>query len=120
MTDRVILTEQREKLLNGEYEGSDAALRKQKWRLRESANTALHELVKIAESPHIDTREVIDPDDLLLLVGAIMEPDGYGFTVNAPPEEVSDEYLAHQHQIYLRLQHLLENYRERTIEATSD
>jgi len=115
MTDSVILTEQRKKLLNGDYEGSEDAQRKQEWRLRKSSETAFHELIKIAESPHIDTRDIFDPDDVLLFLGAVMEPDGYGFTVNAPHEEVSAEDTAFQHQMYLRLQHLLDDYRERTL-----
>lgn len=121
MADRVMLTDQREKVLNGEYDGSDAALRKQKSRLRQSAQTTLDELTEIAQSPHIDTREVFEPDQIFLLLRAILTPDEYTGPVYPPTEsaehatEEAKEWVNYHNQLYVQLDKLLADYRDRTV-----
>lgn len=81
MTDRVMLTDAREQVLNDEYDGSDAALRKQKSRLRNSTHTVLDELTEIAQSPHIDNSKAFPPEKVGELIEALfvptIEPDEY-------------------------------------------
>lgn len=72
MTDRVFLTEKRRDVLNGEYEGSDAALRNQKSRLKKSANTALDEVIAVAASGAIENdEELFHPDQIYRLLSAL-------------------------------------------------
>lgn len=74
MSNRVLLTDEREAVLNDEYEESDAALRNQKSRLRVSSQTALRELTEVAKSPYIDQTTAFDPDDVVELLRAIVTP----------------------------------------------
>jgi len=96
MADRVMLTDQREKVLNGEYDGSDAALRKQRSRIRQSTQTVLDELTEIAQSPHIDSSRAFPPEKVGELVEALYIP-------TIEPEEYDD----YQKDLYFNVQRLL-------------
>jgi hypothetical protein len=122
MGDRVILTEKREAVLNGnfpdlsdDYDDPDAALRNQKSRLRESSRTALEELIVVAASPEIENADVFEPNTLARLVDALMVPNGKALTprwnFDGDPTEYRDEY---QYQLGLqsRLDHALDGYQE--------
>lgn len=112
MTDRVFLTEKREQLLNGEYEGSPENLRAAKYRLRKSCRTALRELIAVAESEEIESADVFEPNDLARLIDYLMVPSG-GLTprwnYDGDPEEFREEYL-YQIQLHSRLNHALDGY----------
>lgn len=115
MTDRVLLNDKRKAVLNGEYTGSDAALRNQKSRLRESARTALAELVQVAASPEIDNAEVFEPNEVAHLLDALMVPDGASLTprwnFDGDPSEYRDTYR-YQLALHGRLDHALDGYGE--------
>jgi hypothetical protein len=117
MPDRVILTEKREELLTGRYDGSDAARRNQKSRLRKSAQTALEELTMIAQSPHIDHSEVFDPDDVFQLLRALLAPDqehleagdltNDDFTHIVTRDKYTDEFAAYSDRLQLQMSKLI-------------
>ncbi|MCD2205322.1 hypothetical protein [Halobacterium sp. KA-6] len=114
MTDRVLLTEQRENVLNGEYDGSDAALRNQKSRLRKSSQTALQELTQVAESQHIDHTDVFDPDDVFRLLRALLTPvypdhyaDHEDFGGLTHEKDMTDEWNAYASRLQVQLAKLV-------------
>lgn len=114
----MLLTEQRENVLNGEYSGTDAALRNQKSRLRESSRTALHELTAVAESQHIDNTDVFDPDDVFRLLRALLSYDGPQAiegteqSVYEPPSgqrdaDYADEFAAYRNRLQVQMAKLI-------------
>jgi len=113
MADRAFLTDKRRDVLNGEYEGADAALRNQKSRLRRTSSTALEELIEVAQSPEIDNGEVFDPDDIARLIDALMAPREATITprwnYGGTPDEFRDEY-DYQLALWGRLDHTLRGY----------
>jgi len=115
MSDRVLLTEKREQVLNGEYEGSNDALRNQKSRLRQSARTALDELIQVAASPEIENAEVFEPNEVARLLDALMVPRGTGLTprwnFEGDPAEYRDTYR-YQLALHGRIDHSLDGYGE--------
>jgi len=115
MADRVLLTEKREQVLSGEYDGSDTALRNQKSRLRDSARTALAELVQVAASPEIDNADVFEPNEVARLLDALMVPNGTTITprwnFDGNPDEYRDTYR-YQLALHGRLDHALDGYGE--------
>jgi len=115
MADRALLTDKREKVLNGEYEGKDAALRNQKSRLRDSARTALNELIAVAASPEIENSEVFAPNNVARLIDALMVPNGTTLTprwnFDGDPAEYRDTYR-YQLALHGRLDHALDGYGE--------
>lgn len=125
MSDRVLLTDQREKVLNGDYDGSDAALRNQKSRLRKSSQTALQELIKVASSPAIDNPDVFDTEDVYTLVSLLLNGRGglsHGDEIPHPDEvrEQYDSYDAiawrpredYRQELYVKLDGNLRNYHD--------
>jgi len=94
MPDRVLLTEKREQVLNGKYEGSESALRNQKSRLRRSASTALGELTQIAESPYVDLNDEIEAQQIGNFLRALLVPSGPNQTTTggivADPASIED------------------------------
>jgi hypothetical protein len=113
MGQRVLLTEEREDVLNGEYEGSDAALRNQKSRLRVSSRTALDELAEVVASPHIDQTEIFDPEDVEEFVRALLRPKWkYHYEEEDPSgllheKEKSDEFELFRSRVLLELSKLI-------------
>lgn len=81
MANRVLLTDARNQILEGEYDKENATHRKRKSRFRESTRTVLSELREIAQNPHIDNSEALPPDQVAALIEALLvptiEPDGY-------------------------------------------
>jgi hypothetical protein len=76
----------------------------------------------VAESPHIDTTEVFDPDDVFRLLSAIMEPDpmyveGGGLGGGDPGEDLpqtttDEQYQAYTDRLYVQLDKLMRPYRD--------
>ena len=77
----VILTEKRNELLNGNYDMSDSTDRAAKHRLKTSSQSAIDDLIKIAQSPHIDNSEALPPEKIGELIEALyiptLEPEDY-------------------------------------------
>jgi len=71
MSNRVLLTEQREKLIAGDYDGSDEATRAQHWRLNQSIKTVLDELTTIANSEEVENVDAFDAGDVRSLLTAL-------------------------------------------------
>lgn len=121
MDERVLLTEKREKVLRGDYDGSDSALRNQKSRLRRSADTALGELIHVARSPYIDHTEVFDPEEVGEFLELLLTPTGPGHTtsggllvdlaaeedMDAPTADVTDEFRNYQNALIAEMARLV-------------
>ncbi|MFD1551173.1 hypothetical protein [Putridiphycobacter roseus] len=73
--DRVLMTDRREKLLIEGYNPSNNAERAAMSRLKNSSETALWELTKIAESPEVDHTDVFDPDQVFRFLRALLNPN---------------------------------------------
>lgn len=130
MVERVFLTDERRKVLAGDYEGPDATKRSHKSRIRSRARLALEELTEVAESPVIDSRDVFDPEDVRKLLQAIMLPDrrhierGGLFQgrdhreiqeqaddLDLPILEADEDWLAYQDRLYVQLDSVLATHR---------
>ena len=107
MADKVFLTDERRDVLTGEYEGSENVERTHKSRIRARSQTALEELIEVAESQEIDTRDVFDPHDVFNLLQAILLPDGYTGPYYPSPD-APDEWLAYHYRIQIQLQKLVQ------------
>ena len=66
MVEKVFLTEERQRFLDGGYEG--AAARKHRSRIRNRSQIALKELIEVANSPEIDNEEVFEIDLIYSLI----------------------------------------------------
>ena len=71
MGSKVFITDTRQDVLNGEYNGSQSNLRSHKSRIRAKAKVALSELIEVASSPVIDNTEVFSPEQVELLLYAL-------------------------------------------------
>jgi hypothetical protein len=117
MGDRVLLTDERRDVLAGEYEGSGAALRNQKSRIRQSGDTALRELIEIADSPHVDQMEVFDQKLVAELVHTLVKPNWEHHYTEAEPgpgqhgstKERTDEWRAYRSGLLLALAEVVIN-----------
>ena len=102
------LTPERRSVLNGEYDGAENVERTHKSRIRARSRTALEELIEVAESNEIDTREVFDPDDVFRLLRAILSPDEYTGPAYPDPD-APDEWLAYHYRMQMQIQKLTLN-----------
>lgn len=115
MGERVLLTDERNAVLAGEYDGSDAALRNQKSRIRRSSETALRELTEVAESPYIDQTTLFDPQAVVELVRALVRPtwNHHYEEVEAGPgqhgsvKEKTDEFELYRSRLLLEMSKLV-------------
>ena len=121
MESRVLLTRKREKVLKGDYDGSDAALRNQKSRLRQSADTALGELIHVARSPHIDHTRAFDPENVAEFLKLLITPTAPEHTtsgglltdpateqeLDAPTTGVTDEFRSYQNELLVEMAQLV-------------
>jgi hypothetical protein len=113
MTERVILTEQRERLLSGKYEGSDTAERAQRHRLKNSTKVAIDELIQIAESPVLDNSDVFDPDDVFRLLRALYTPSQDHLEEESGLIDHGDatpEYRAYTDRLYVQIDKVIRDY----------
>jgi len=121
--DLQFLTEKRLKVLTGDYEGADNVRRTHLSNIREQSRLALSDLIRVAESPHVDTTEVIDPEALADLVRAVMTPDaGAGHTegggvVGATTDgredyaaELSDGFRLYRDDVFFALSEVVDEY----------
>lgn len=76
MTDRknIFLTENRREVLEGTSDWEQASIQNEKSRIKNRAGDALEELIEVAESPHIDHTDALDPDDVFRLLRALLTP----------------------------------------------
>lgn len=128
MSSNAFLTDRRREFLDGDYDLDNPADRQIKHQIKKDAQAAIEELTEVAESPHIDTTEVFDPDDVFFLLRAIMGPDpkhteGGGVFGGRNHEEyqeenpdvaldVDDDFLAYQDRLYVQLDKLMASHRE--------
>lgn len=117
MPDRAFLTDRRREFLEGDYDLDKAKDRQLKKRIKDDSSSALRELIEVAESPHIDTREVFDTDDVFRLLRALLTPNQEDLDsdefVNIPtPEKYSDEYRAYCDRLYVQMDKLMHPYRD--------
>jgi hypothetical protein len=125
--DLQFLTEKRLKVLTGDYEGADNVRRTHLSNIREQSRLALSDLIRVAESPHVDTTEVIDPEALAALVRAVMTPDagaghteGGGGVVGPTTDEtedyaagLSDEFRLYRDDVFFALSEVVDGYPDR-------
>lgn len=109
----MFLTEKREAVLNGEYDGSDDALRNQKSRLRRSAQTALQELITVAASPEIENAEVFDPEQIHILLKILLTGRG-GLVGDDVPADLEAWHPAkeYRNEMYVAIDQVLRNTEE--------
>jgi hypothetical protein len=101
------LTDERRAVLSGEYDGADSTERTHESHIRRQGRQAVNELIEVAESQEIDTREVFDPNDLFRLLQAVLLPDGYVGPFYPSPD-APDEWLAYHYRIQMQLQKLVD------------
>jgi hypothetical protein len=105
--DKTFLTENRRDVLTDDCDWSTQAVRNERSRIKNLARIALAELIEVAESQEIDTRDVFDPDDVFNLLQAILLPDGY-VGPYYPSSDAPDEWLAYHYRIQIQLQKLVQ------------
>lgn len=71
MTPNAFLTERRREYLNGDYNLDNSKDRHLKRSLEQGAQTALKELIEVANSPEIDNASVFDSQQVHLLLDAL-------------------------------------------------
>jgi hypothetical protein len=94
MGDRVFLTDAREQVLEGTYDGSNSALRNQKSRLRSSASIALAELRKVAASEEIENEDIFDPEMVYKLLLALFSHNQGLLRVGLDTDHQRQMYIA--------------------------
>ena len=83
------LTDERQAVLNGEYDGAANVERTHKARIKARSQSALDELIEVAKSPEVSNGEIFDPKKLRTLLTEIVWPGGL---VNPDYQHVSDAY----------------------------
>lgn len=66
------LTDERRAVLTGEYDGTESVRRTHQSRIRARARSAIQELTEVAQSPHIDNRDIFDPEEIGTLLFYIL------------------------------------------------
>jgi len=123
MTDRVLLTEKREQLLEGDYDSGDATHRNRKSRLKQSSEVTLDELIRVAECPIIDNTDIFEPGDVARLISALLTPDHSQYSGGGliGPEvdeddpasvDLSDEFRQYRDRLYVVLDEPMHVYRD--------
>lgn len=112
MTNRVILTDQREKMLEEGTEQGDTADKMRMYRLKNSSTTALKELIQIAQSPHVDQTEIFDPETVNRLLIALLSPSLDHYTTGTIPtietdEKITDEFQNYRNSLYVEIDQFL-------------
>lgn len=117
MEQNPFLTERRREYLGGDYDLDNSSDRHMKRKIETGAETALTELVEVAQSPHIDNTEVFDPDDVFRLLRALLaprqedlEPDEFVTVVS--PEKYGDEFVAYADSLYVQMDKVMKPYRD--------
>lgn len=111
MTDQAFLTNRRREFLNGDYDLEKAKDRQLKKAIKDSSHAAVEELIEVAESPHIDTRDVFKTDKIRQLLEAIFTPDEYTSLVY-PSNEAPDDWLNYHDRLYVQTDDLMHRYRD--------
>ncbi len=115
----VFLTDKRTDVLNREYEGSESVRRTHESRIRQRAQTAISELIEVADSPVIDNSDVFEPVDVGRLLAAILNdpsqmPAAGGLVVeDAEESEASDNVVT-------EMPESLREYRQRVVGEASN
>lgn len=108
---QAFLTDRRREFLDGEYDLAKAKDRQLKKAIKDSSHAAVQELIEVATSPAIDTRDVFDTDDVFLLLRAILVPDEYTGTIY-PSDSAPDEWLRYHDRMYVQMDKLMHGYRD--------
>lgn len=132
MTDRnAFLTEQRQRVVDGETSEemgiADATHRQYQRDTTELAQSALQELIEVANSPAIDNTEVFDPDKMFHLLRAILSPDSFeqydddlDLVGLVGRDDFTDEYRAYTDRMHVQINKLLRDYENRTVGTDND
>lgn len=108
MPKQILLTDARRKVLRGEHDGAESTIRTQQSRIRTRSKMALDELIEVAESPYVDTKDVFDPETVGDLLYALLLPDAPVL----PDEEASEEHREYQQDLYVEIDRVLRLYQE--------
>lgn len=98
----VFLTETRQKVLRGDYDGEENTERTHKSRIRARAQKAIDELDEVAMSPEIENEDVFDPERVAFLLLHIMRGTG-GLNAYIPPKEYHDAMYVEVDQVLREL-----------------
>lgn len=98
----VFLTETRQEVLRGDYDGDQNVERTHKSRIRTRARKAIEELNEVAMSPAIDNEDVFDPEKVSFLLLHIMRGTG-GLNSYIPPKEYHDSVYFEVNQMLREL-----------------
>lgn len=107
MAGHAFLTDRRRELLDGEYDSEDQADRQLKHRTKTAAETAIGELIEVAQSDTIDTREVFEPEQVATLIRHLLAPDVYVHPVDGAP----DDWKEYQDDLYVQIDKTMHLYR---------
>jgi hypothetical protein len=95
----VILTEKRREVLNQEYDGSGSSERTHHSLTRQQSQTALEELVEVAESPIIHNPDVFDAETVVNLVSALLTIPDHLDPENPDDHTALMNYYQHREQL---------------------
>ena len=119
MTDDtpVFLTDERRAVLSGEYDGADSTERAHRSNIRARSRTALDELIEVAQSPKIDNADIFDPDQVFLLLRALLTPrqedlDDDEFVNFVTPEKYGEDFTAYADRLYVQMDKVMKPYRD--------
>lgn len=98
------LTDERRAVLNGEYDGTENVERTHKSRIKARSQSALSELIEVAESEEIDNAEVFDPKQIRTLLTTILYKGGL---IEPEYQHVSDAY---RNAMYFELSQFLKGW----------
>lgn len=124
MSEHAFLSDRRQQIVDGatpeEMEIESGTYRHHRSQTKHQSEQALQELIEVAESPVIDTRDVFDPDDVFRLLSALFTPDEYTGTVY-PSSDAPDDWLQYHDRLYVQLDKLMHPYRDgRFIESENE
>jgi hypothetical protein len=96
---QVILTEKRRDVLNQEYSGAGSSERTHHSLIRQRSQTALDELVEVAESPVIHNPDVFDTKTLAKLVKTLLTVPEHLDEDNPDDEAAIADYLDYRDRL---------------------
>jgi hypothetical protein len=79
--ENIFLTDKRREVLQGTSDWEDASVANEKSRIKNRARLATAELIDVANSPHIENRKALPPEQVGELIESVVtprtEPEGY-------------------------------------------
>lgn len=131
--NNIFLTDTRRTVLEtpDQLDYTDQSLRVEKSRIKSRSRDAVDELIEVAQSPHIDNTDWMNPEKLATLIHALLVPDhghieGGGLAVdprdeqdeNLPIAEYSDTYEDFRRRVYVAIDGPLRRYRNEKFDET--